>query len=100
MNEHLIHNEHEEQNDVIIYRSKDGKIIVSLMNCDGNVWLNQAQIATLFATSKQNVGQHISNILKENELDANSVVPQIRNPTKVSERCGPNRQECDFSSLD
>ena len=74
MNEHLIHNEHEEQNDVIIYRSKDGKIIVSLMNCDGNVWLNQAQIATLFATSKQNVGQHISNILKENELDANSVV--------------------------
>ena len=28
------------------------------------------------------------------------VYPQIRNPTKVSERCGPNRQECDFSSLD
>jgi hypothetical protein len=28
------------------------------------------------------------------------VIPQIRNPTKVSERCGPNRQECDFSSLD
>ena len=27
-------------------------------------------------------------------------LPQIRNPTKVSERCGPNRQECDFSSLD
>ena len=27
-------------------------------------------------------------------------IPQIRNPTKVSERCGPNRQECDFSSLD
>lgn len=29
-----------------------------------------------------------------------SISPQIRNPTKVSERCGPNRQECDFSSLD
>ena len=28
------------------------------------------------------------------------IQPQIRNPTKVSERCGPNRQECDFSSLD
>lgn len=28
------------------------------------------------------------------------LIPQIRNPTKVSERCGPNRQECDFSSLD
>ena len=29
-----------------------------------------------------------------------SDTPQIRNPTKVSERCGPNRQECDFSSSD
>ena len=28
------------------------------------------------------------------------MLPQIRNPTKVSERCGPNRQECDFSSSD
>ena len=38
-----------------------------------------------------------------NEIEAKSdfyFLPQIRNPTKVSERCGPNRQECDFSSLD
>ncbi len=35
------------------------------------------------------------------EYDASTYVfPQIRNPTKVSERCGPNRQECDFSSSD
>lgn len=63
-----------EQNDVIIYQSKDGQINVALMTRDGNVWLNQAQIATLFSTSKQNVGQHIANILKECELDVNSVV--------------------------
>jgi|GEM_PF-5517075 len=36
------------------------------------------------------------NALKQNISD----YPQIRNPTKVSERCGPNRQECDFSSSD
>ena len=63
-----------EQNDFIIYRSKDGKVNVALMTRDGNVWLNQQQIATLFATSKQNVGQHIAKILKEGELDAFSVV--------------------------
>lgn len=63
-----------EQNDFIIYRSKDGKVTVALMTRDGNVWLNQQQIATLFATSKQNVGQHIAKILKEGELDAFSVV--------------------------
>ena len=32
--------------------------------------------------------------------DSAYINPQIRNPTKVSERCGPNRQECDFSSSD
>lgn len=63
-----------EQNDFIIYRSKDGKVSVALMTRDGNVWLNQLQIATLFATSKQNIGQHIAKILKENELAVNSVV--------------------------
>ena len=63
-----------EQNDFIIYRSKDGKVNLALMTRDGNVWLNQQQIATLFATSKQNVGQHIAKILKEGELDAFSVV--------------------------
>lgn len=57
MDKHLIHNDQEEQNDIIIYKSKDGRINVSLMTRDGNVWLSQAQIATSFATSKQNVGQ-------------------------------------------
>lgn len=51
MDKHLIHNDQEEQNDIIIYQSKDGRINVSLMTRDGNVWLSQAQIATLFATS-------------------------------------------------
>ena len=41
---------------------------------DGSVWLNQMQLAELFATSKQNISVHINNILKENELDINSVV--------------------------
>lgn len=63
-----------EQNDVIIYKSKDGRINVALMTRDGNVWLNQLQIATLFGTSKQNVGQHIAKILSDGELSANSVV--------------------------
>ena len=60
--------------EIIIYNSDDGKTKVALMTRDGNVWLNQNQLAELFDTSKQNVSWHIINILKENELDANSVV--------------------------
>lgn len=67
----------EEQNDIILYRSNDGKVCVALFANDGKVWLNQKQIAQLFTTSKQSISYHISNILKENELDSNSVVKKV-----------------------
>ena len=68
--------DNKEQNGFIIYHSKDGKINVALMTSDGNVWLSQKQIATLFDTSVPNINLHISNVLKENELDGNSVIKQ------------------------
>ena len=63
-----------EQHDIIIYSTPDGKTNVSLMTRDGKVWLNQSQISDLFGTSVPNICYHIANILKENELDANSVI--------------------------
>jgi hypothetical protein len=63
-----------EQNNIIIYNTDDGKASVSLLAKDGNVWLNQQLMAELFDTSKQNISLHIINILKETELDENSVV--------------------------
>lgn len=63
-----------EQNDIIIYRSKDGKVNVALMTRDGKVWLNQLQIAQLFGTSKQTISHHVAGILKDNELNKDSVV--------------------------
>ena len=59
---------------LIIYNTPDGKSKVALMAKDGMVWLNQQSIAELFATSIPNISIHISNILKENELDKNSVI--------------------------
>lgn len=59
---------------LILYTSDDGKSTVSLFERDGSVWLNQLQMAELFATSKQNVSLHINSILKDKELDAISVV--------------------------
>lgn len=73
-NEHQTYPSDNEQNDIIIYRSKDGKVNVALMTREGKVWLNQMQIAKLFGTSKQSIGQHIAKILKDRELDADSTV--------------------------
>jgi hypothetical protein len=60
--------------EIIIYNTADGKASVSLFARDGDVWMNQNQLAELFDTSKQNIGQHIKNILEEKELQENSVV--------------------------
>lgn len=65
--------ENNKQN-IIIYNTVDGKASVSLYAKDGHIWMNQNQLAELFDTSKQNIGQHIISILKDNELDGNSVV--------------------------
>ena len=63
-----------DQQNLIIYNTKDGKAAVSLYARDGNVWMNQAQLSELFATSVQNVSLHINNILKDKELEADSVI--------------------------
>jgi len=62
------------QQNIIIYNTVDGKTSVSLYAKDGMIWMNQNQIAELFDTSKQNIGQHIANIINDNELEQNSVV--------------------------
>lgn len=63
-----------EQSNIIIYNTIDGKASVALYAKDGKIWLNQKQMAELFATSKQMVSYHISNILKDNELSQDLVV--------------------------
>ena len=62
------------EQELILYNSADGKSSVSLLARDGSVWLNQMQLAELFATSVPNISQHINNILKDKELTADSVI--------------------------
>ena len=58
---------------VIIY---NGNVEVKLI--DGNVWMTQHEIATLYQTSRQTITEHISNIIKEGELELNSVCRNFR----------------------
>ena len=59
---------------IIIYNTTDGKASVALYARDGKIWLNQQQMAELFGTSKPNISMHIAGILKDKELDKESVV--------------------------
>ena len=64
----------ETEQNIIIYKTDDGKVKIALYAKDGSIWLNQNQLANLFDTSKQSISYHIINILEDNELDKNSVV--------------------------
>lgn len=63
-----------DKQNLIIYKTEDGKASVALYARDGNVWLSQSQLAELSSTSKLNISMHVCNVLEEKELDKNSVV--------------------------
>ena len=60
--------------DLIIYNTDDGKANVALLVMENEAWLTQNQLAELFDTSVPNITIHIKNILKDKELDENSVI--------------------------
>lgn len=60
--------------ELILYTSEDGLSRIQLRAIDGTIWLTQAEIAELFNTTKQNVGQHVNRIIAEGELESNLVV--------------------------
>lgn len=63
----------ESAGEVILYRSDDGRSSVQLRSAGGSVWLPQADLAELYGTSVQNIGQTIQRILKDGELDQGTI---------------------------
>jgi hypothetical protein len=61
---------------LILYTTDDGRSQIQLRAHEQTVWLTQLELADLFATSKQNIGQHIKSIFAEGELPEASVVKQ------------------------
>ena len=63
---------------LLLYTTQDKKVKVDLYGLGESVYLNQDSIAKLFDTSKSSISEHITNILKEGELQADSVIREIR----------------------
>ncbi|MCP2026653.1 hypothetical protein L1276_001797 [Flavobacterium sp. HSC-32F16] len=63
-----------EKQEFIFYNTVDGKSNVVLLARDGDVWMNQNQLAELFDTSIPNISIHVSNVLKDKELVGDSVI--------------------------
>ena len=69
-------------NNIILYTTNDGKARVELYEFGENLYLAQSAIAKLFATSRENITMHISNILKDGELSEYSVCKEYLHTAK------------------
>ena len=68
----------ENNNDIIIYQSEDGKIRLDVRLENETVWLTQQQMSDLYQTSRTNVVEHIKHIYEEGELDKESTCRKFR----------------------
>ncbi|MBN9739404.1 MULTISPECIES: RhuM family protein [unclassified Pseudonocardia] len=64
--------------EIVVYRSADGAAKVRLRAAGGTVWLTQAELAELYATSVQNIAQIIGRILDDGEVTQATINSELR----------------------
>ncbi len=68
----------EEQNNIIIYKTEDGKTDIKVRFENEDVWLSQQQMAELYQTSRTNIVEHIKHIFEEGELTEGATCRKFR----------------------
>lgn len=63
--------------DTVVYQTKNGAIALKQDASSDMLWANQHQIADIFEVNRPAVTKHIRNILKDKELDENSVCSKM-----------------------
>jgi hypothetical protein len=61
-----------------LYQAPDNQTVLEVRFEGGTIWLTQAQIVTLFSTSKANVSEHIKQIYQSKELEVEATVRKFR----------------------
>lgn len=59
---------------MLIYRSADGKIKIDVRFRNETVWLSLDQMATLFGRDKSTISRHVKNVFEEGELSPEATV--------------------------
>lgn len=58
----------EKENILILFTDNSGKVSVNVRFADEDVWLTQEQLAQIYATTQQNISQHVKSIYADKEL--------------------------------
>jgi len=73
-----------EENKIVIYQTEDGQTQIDVRLENDTVWLTQAQMAELFQKDQSVVARHISNAVREGELEDSNM--QILHNTQYKYR--------------
>lgn len=63
--------------EIVVYVGDDGKPQIQARLQDENMWLTQVQLAQVFQTTRQNIGQHIKNIYEEKALVPSATIKKF-----------------------
>ena len=66
-----------EQNNLLIYKDKNGNITVDAIYKDETLWLSQKNMAKVFAVDRTVITKHLKNIFADGELDKDAVCAKI-----------------------
>ena len=59
----------QKENKLILYKDDEGRVNVNVRFADEDVWLTQAQLAEIYATTQQNISLHLKGIYGDGELE-------------------------------
>lgn len=86
---------------VVLYQTPDGQTSLDVKLENDTVWLTQAQMASLFETTKQNISLHVNNVFREGELEKEVVVKDFLTTTHHGAIAGKMQSHyVSFYSLD
>ena len=74
------------QGEMLLYQDENGSTQIEVRLENENVWLTQAQLVTLYQSSKANVSEHIKHIFEEGELEEKATVRKFRTVQKEGSR--------------
>ncbi|MBF0183093.1 MAG: virulence RhuM family protein [Magnetococcales bacterium] len=64
--------------EILLYQTEKGETRLQVLLKEETLWLNQKQLAELFAKSKATISEHITHILADGELEESAVVRFFR----------------------
>ncbi len=67
----------EEQNNLLIYKNKDGNVVVDAIYKDETLWLTQKGMAKVFDVGVPAISKHLRNIFESEELIKEAVVSKM-----------------------